>query len=96
MVAPGRRRVERDVFGAALARHVRGHSVSRWGPAVVPQTDEQDAERLRHQRTIQPVGAKRRKRRLLLTTNTLDEAMAALATIGDSSHDIANGIAATL
>ena len=39
---------------------------------------------------------KRRNRKLLLTTNTLDDAIAALATIGDSNHDIASGIAATL
>ena len=42
------------------------------------------------------VGVKRRNRRLLLTTNTLDDAIAALATIGDSSHAIASGMAATL
>jgi hypothetical protein len=45
---------------------------------------------------IQAVGVKRRNRRLLLTTKTLDDAMAALATMGESSHDIASGIAATL
>ena len=45
---------------------------------------------------IQSVGVKRRNRRLLLTTNTLENAIAALATIGESSHAIANGMAATL
>jgi hypothetical protein len=63
---------------------------------MVPQADEQDSERLWHETTIQPAGVNRRKRRLLLTTKTLDEAMAALATIGDSIHDIASGMAATL
>jgi hypothetical protein len=43
-------------------------------------------------RTIQPSGSKRRNRRLLVTTKMLEEAMAALATMGDSSHDIASGI----
>jgi hypothetical protein len=38
----------------------------------------------------------RRNRKLLLTTNTLDDAIAALATTGVSIHDIASGIAATL
>lgn len=41
-------------------------------------------------------GVKRRNRRLLLTTNTLLNAIAALATTGESDHDIASGIAATL
>ena len=46
--------------------------------------------------SIQPPGLKRRNRKLLLTTNTLDEAIAALATTGDNCHDMAKGMAATL
>ncbi len=45
---------------------------------------------------IQAVGVNRRNRRLLVTTKTLDDAIAALATMGDNNHDMASGIAATL
>ena len=96
VVAPRRRRIEGDVFGSALPGDVRGHGVRRWRSAVVSQADEQHAEGLRHDWRFKPVGVKRRNRRLLVTTKTLDDAIAALATIGDSNHDMASGIAATL
>ena len=60
---------------------------------MVANAGEQHTDRERHTPPIQSVGRKRRNRRLLLTTNKLDEAIAALATIGDSIHDIASGIA---
>jgi hypothetical protein len=96
VIATCRRRIEGDVFDSASASHVVRNRMCGWGPAMVPQADEEDAEGLGHVRTIQLAGVKRRNRKLLLTTKTLDEAIAALATIGDSNQHIANGIAATL
>lgn len=68
-----------------------------------PWSDTSGAhERLARERVVQDdscqdfAGRNPRNRRLLLTTNTLLNAIAALATTGDSSQDIANGIAATL
>lgn len=84
------------MFRSTGAGDVCGYGVSRWRPAVVRHADEQHADGLRHTPPIQSVGLKRRNRRLLLTTKRLVEAIAALATIGDSSHDIARGMAATL
>ena len=96
VIAAGRSGIERDVRCSSQTRDVRGHGVSRWRSAMVAHAGEQHTDRERHTPPIQSVGRKRRNRRLLLTTNRLDDAIAALATIGDSSHDIASGIAATL
>jgi hypothetical protein len=96
MFASGRSRVEHDVSRAASVGHMPGDGLCRWRTAMVPQTDEENAKGLGHTGKIQAVGVKRRNRKLLLTTKMLDEAIAALATIGESIHDIASGMAATL
>ena len=96
MVATGARRVELDVLDSTLPDDVGGDGLRGRGSTMIAQTDEQHADRLRHGVSIQAIGMKRRSRRLLLTTNTLDAAIAALATIGESSQAMASGMAATL
>jgi len=88
--------IELDALRRALSCNVVRYRVGGGRTTMVPRRNEQDAQRLSHRSSAQALGRKRRSRKLLVTTNKLETAMAALATIGDSSQAIASGIAATL
>jgi hypothetical protein len=90
---PGR--IEADVLCSATSGQLSRYRESGRRTTVIACRNEQEANRLRHRRG-QALAENLRNRKLLVTTNTLENAMAALATTGDSSQAIANGMAATL
>ena len=77
-----------------IAAPATGVPATRTG--IAGRTSPHELATWRRCRARWPYQRNRRNRRLLLTTNTLENAIAAPATMGDNRPVIASGIAATL